>query len=198
MFTDTTDFLKLLSKHLVKISIAGLFIGLFYRYDALVALILLLKLARKIYNYGYLQQNYLVLIGMLLTGVVGISAEHWGVSNGYWQYHGIEQTLPYWLPFAWMLAFCFLYQVEKEAFALLTNNSFKQKLSLTIFIVSFFPVLGEIITIALGVWTYYWPYKIFGVPLLAILCLTVLHLSINLLLTWINIKFKLKDNVLIL
>ena len=49
------------------------------------------------------------------------------------------------------------------------------------FVSATLPTWGEIITIYLGVWTYHWPYKFMGVPLLAIILLMVFHMSIFML-----------------
>ena len=57
------------------------------------------------------------------------------------------------------------------------------------------PALGEMITIYLGVWTYYWEYQILGVPLLALACLVTFHMSIYLVLAVLCRSFKIKDPV---
>lgn len=194
MFTNINEFLKVLLKATIQITISGIIIGLFHKYDIIIALLLALRLIYGIYKRSYLKQP-LILMGIILTGVGGIIGEYWGVSNTFWEYHNINHKLPYWLPFAWMLAFCFLYKLEEESFALLKNKTFTNKAILTLFFVFFYPAYGEVITIALGVWTYYWPYQILGVPLYAFLCLIFLHSSINLLLVWINKKYNFKNDV---
>ena len=41
-------------------------------------------------------KNWMLLIGMILSGAAGVIAEHWGVRNGYWEYHEVAQKLPLW------------------------------------------------------------------------------------------------------
>lgn len=195
MFIDTNKFVKLLLSHIIKITVAGLFIGFLHKYDIFVACVLATKLVQKVYKEVFLGKKHLYLLGIILTLVTGISGEYFGVSNGYWAYHDVPRDFPFWLPFAWMLAFCFLYRLEEQTFLLLKNKNFTNKLFLTILLVSFFPAYGEIITIALGVWTYYWPYQILGVPLYAVSCLVFLHLFVDAILVWVNKKFNMNDDV---
>ena len=58
-----------------------------------------------------------------------------------------------------------------------------------------FPAFGEMITIKLGVWTYYVPYQLFGVPFFAILVLPIVHICINLTLFKICKKRNIEDIV---
>jgi len=107
------------------------------------------------------------------------ASEIWGVTNNFWEYHDVDNKLPLWLPFGWMLAFTFLYKIERDVFATIKQPSFKQKVIISSLLVVIYPAIGEAITINFGVWTYYWPYKIFGVPAFAFLCLLTLHSIIN-------------------
>lgn len=195
MFTNTPAFTKVLLKATAKIIIGGLFIGFLHEYDWLVALVLFAKILYEVYFRVLKNKNYLFLIGIILTCIAGLIGEHWGVSNRYWEYHNVARNLPLWLPFAWMLAFYFLYKLELETIRLLKNKSLKNKLILTIVYVIFFPAFGEIITIKTGVWTYYWPYQLFGVPLYAVICLVFVHMLVNLVLVWANKKYHWKDEV---
>ena len=195
MFTNTLAFTKVLLKATAKITIGGFLIGFLHQYDWLVALILFAKIAYEVFKRVYKNKNYLFLFGVTLTCIAGLIGEHWGVSNGFWKYHDVTRKLPLWLPFAWMLAFYFLYKLELETFTLLKSKSLKNKLFLTILFVIFFPAFGEIITIKTGVWTYYWPYQIFGVPLYAILCLVFVHMIVNFVLAWANKKYNWNDEV---
>lgn len=135
---------------------------------------------------------------MVITGCCGVIAEKWGISNSYWEYHNLEgeRDFPYWLPFAWALSFAFIYRVERTIIEIHNIKSFKSKLILASLIAITFPVIGEIITINLGVWTYNWPAQVFGVPVYAILSLVFLHTAINLLMVLICKKMKIKDPVL--
>lgn len=186
-----------LFKSFVKICLAGLFIGYFHVYDRWIALALFIKVIHSLYSLGFKnnQKNWIVLIGMLATGLLGILSEIWGVHNQYWTYHDVSNNLPMWLPFAWMLAFSFIYKTEKELFLTMENPSFKQKAIITALLALFFPAFGEVITINLGVWTYSWSYQILGVPLYAILCLVLLHLFINYSLYLLCKKTSIKDVV---
>ena len=89
-------------KALAKLIIAGVLIGLLKQYDLIIAILLGLKIIHNIYKeiIKPKKKNWLLLIGMLLTGFGGIVGETWGVTNGYWKYHEVTRALPLWLPFA--------------------------------------------------------------------------------------------------
>lgn len=144
-------------------------------------------------------KNWILLAGMIITGILGICAEIWGVTNGFWEYHDLSNNrqLPYWLPFAWMFAFRFIYKLESDLIVSLQLKNMSHKTWLAIFITAFFPAYGEVITINLGVWTYSWPYQFLGVPLYAVICLVALHMGINFILSiWVK-KKKINDPVFI-
>lgn len=195
--TDQKNFLKEILKALAKLTIAGVLIGLLKEYDLILAILLLLKILHVIYKNIYKAgpKNWILLIGMLLTGVGGILAEHWGVSNGYWEYHEVSRDLPLWLPFAWALAFYFLYRIEVGLIKNIQHKTIKNKLIIAIALSLIIPAVGEMITINLGVWTYYWDYQILGVPLLAFACLLAFHMFIYLLLYTVCKKYKINDLV---
>ena len=132
---------------------------------------------------------------MLLTGFGGIVGETWGVTNNYWEYHEVTRELPLWLPFAWMLAFHYLYKLERNLIPLLENQSQQSKIILAVILALILPAFGEIITIYLGVWTYYWPYQILGVPLYAFACLVFVHMLVYTILHFICNKYKINDVV---
>ena len=184
-------------KALVKLGIAGVLIGVLKSYDWIVAILLLLKILHVIYVniLKSTNKNWILLIGMLLSGVGGILAEHWGVSNGYWTYHEVSRALPLWLPFAWMLAFYFLYRIEVGLIQHLQHKTTQNKLIIAIWLSLIVPAVGEMITINLGVWTYDWPYQILGVPLLAFGCLVAFHMVIYLILSAVCKKYKVDDLV---
>ena len=98
---NTGAFFKEIYETLAKLTIAGVFIGLFKSYDVWVAVVLLLKILNVLYTTVVTSpsKNWMLLIGMILSGAAGVIAEHWGVQNGYWEYHEVAQTLPQWLPF---------------------------------------------------------------------------------------------------
>ena len=198
MITNKKLFLKETLKALLKLIIAGIFIGLLKEYDAIIAGILVLKIVSNIYKeiiQPKTNKNWLLLIGMLLTGFGGIVGETWGVANGYWEYHEVTRELPLWLPFAWMLAFHYLYKLERNLIPLLKEKTQKNKILLAILLALILPAFGEVITIYLGVWTYYWPYQLFGVPLYAFICLVFVHMLVYTLLHFTCKKYKINDVV---
>ena len=186
-----------LLKATVKITIAGLIIGLFHEYVIAITVLLGLKVIHSIYDLGFKngQKNWMVPIGMFVTGIIGVISEDILVDMNFWEYHDISQKLPYWLLFAWMLAFSFIYKLEKEVFDYLKVNSLLNKIIFTFFIVLIFPAFGEVITIYLGVWTYYLPYQILGVPLFAFACLLTVHMLVNGVLYSICKTRKINDPV---
>lgn len=198
MIADKRLFFRELFNGVFKISVAGLLIGFLKSHDILIAILLGLKVLFNIY-FNIIKpkefKNWILLVGMIITGIGGLIGETWGVRNGYWTYHNVERILPMWLPFAWMLAFYFLYKLESKLILTLSNPSFKNKIILAFFIALVFPALGEMITIELGVWTYYWPYQILGVPVYAFACLVGLHMFIYFLLHILCKSLKIKDTV---
>jgi hypothetical protein len=140
-------------------------------------------------------KNWILLLGMLLTGMGGIMAEQWGVSNQYWEYHKVARELPLWLPFAWALAFYFLYRVEVGLIENIKQKTLQNKLFIAIVLSLIIPAVGEMITINLGVWTYYWQYQILGVPLLAFACLLGFHMLVYLILHLLCKTLKINDLV---
>ncbi|QOD61717.1 hypothetical protein H9I45_04505 [Polaribacter haliotis] len=198
MITHKKQFSLEILKALIKLIIAGVLIGLLKQYDAIIAGILILKIIHNIYKEVIKPEsnkNWLLVVGMLLTGFGGIVGETWGVTNGYWEYHEVTRELPLWLPFAWMLAFHYLYKLERNLIPLLKNQSHKNKIILAILLALILPAFGEVITIYLGVWTYYWPYQLFGVPLYAFICLVFVHMLVYTILHFVCKKYKINDVV---
>lgn len=198
MITNKKEFTKEIIKALLKLIVAGVVIGLLKQHDLIIAIILLLKIFHNIYveiKKPKTNKNWLLLVGMFLTGFGGIVGETWGVSNNYWEYHEVSRELPLWLPFAWMLAFHYLYKVERNLIPFLKKSTQKNKIVLAVILALILPAFGEIITIKLGVWTYYWPYQIFGVPLYAFLCLVFVHMLVYSILHVVCKKYNIKDVV---
>ncbi|WP_299063754.1 hypothetical protein [uncultured Polaribacter sp.] len=198
MITNKKKFFLETLKALIKLIIAGILIGVLKQYDAIIAVLLIVKITHNIYK-EIIQpkdnKNWLLLVGMLLTGFGGIVGETWGVANGYWKYHQVTRELPLWLPFAWMLAFHYLYKLERNLIPLLKVASQKNKIILAIILALILPAFGEVITIYLGVWTYYWPYQLFGVPLYAFICLVFVHMLVYTILHFVCKKYKIEDIV---
>ncbi len=192
-------FYKELVKSIIKLVLAGIVIGLSHTYDLIIALVLVLLIVFYFYKNFTKKDDFnkTVVIGMITTGILGILVEYWGVSNKYWLYHNLSngRSFPFWLPFAWMLAFLFLYMIEVKMMQLLVKKSWRNKFLILFLVATIFPVLGEIITINLGVWTYYWPYQFVGIPLFAVLGLLTLHMFVNLLLVIYCHKFKINDPI---
>ena len=186
-----------IAKFLFKLSLAALFIGVFKSYDLIIAIclmaVLIYDFKKNIFKRNKTQ--WLLFIGIIITGVIGVTAEFWGVSNGYWAYHGIEGDFPLWLPMAWMLSFRALYHFEKRLFIAIPNLNTQTKWGITLMIAFIIPALGEMITIALGVWTYYWPYQILGIPVIVFFLLTILHLFVFQLLRLLSQKYGWDDLV---
>ena len=195
--TNSKGFLIEIIKAILKLTVAGFVIGYLKSYDLIIAIILLLKIVHVIYINLWKphQKNWILLIGMLLTGFGGIIGEYWGVSNHYWEYHDVSRELPLWLPFAWMLAFYFLYRIESGLIQHIQHKTIGNKLIIAFWLSLIIPAFGEVITINLGVWTYYWPYQLFGVPLYAFLCLVFVHMLVYTLLYFLCKKYKIKDIV---
>jgi hypothetical protein len=197
MIQDKGKFWKEILKATVKITLAGILIGYLHEYDTVVALILLLKAIHSIYDLGFKngEKNWIVPIGMVITGIIGIGSEYIGVTYNHWEYHDIGNHLPHWLVLAWMLSFSFIYKIERGIFESLANKSIQNKIIWAMFVAFLFPVFGEVITIHLGVWTYHIPYQFLGIPFLVYGGLPLIHLFINGMLFYINKKYKIKDPV---
>ncbi|MGK0412972.1 MAG: hypothetical protein ACJA1B_001174 [Polaribacter sp.] len=198
MIHNQKQFFVEITKAILKLTLAGILIGILKAYDVVIAVLLILKIIHNIYKEIIKpkeHKNWLLLIGMLLTGFGGIVGETWGVTNGYWEYHEVSRELPLWLPFAWMLAFHYLYKLERNLIPLLKIQTQKNKIILALILSLILPAFGEVITIYLGVWTYYWPYQLLGVPLYAFICLVFVHMLVYTILHLICKKYKINDIV---
>jgi len=190
-----------LLKALLHLFVGAAVLGVIHQYDT-VSAGLLLFVAMIVYWSTYAKQPSaqraaLLLAGGFATGLFGVMAEYWGISFGHWVYHDLadERTFARWLPFAWMIAFIFLYRVEESLIRHLKIRSLKEKLILVAVLSAVLPTCGEIVAINFGVWTYAWDYQLLGVPLLAIILLMVFHTSIFLALTLVCRRYEIEDNV---
>jgi hypothetical protein len=115
------------------------------------------------------------------TGVIGYLTESWGTMHGHWTYNHLPpgQTVPEWVPIAWSLAAVLLRRLDLQL--LDARISAARRLQVAYACGVLLPLLGESICIASGVWTYHWPLKILGVPLLALLLIAYAHLTFTLM-----------------
>jgi len=182
---------------LIVLVVAGVTIHLFQDRDFVMMLILLFFTIIQFYRRRKSPSLKLYYIGFFMTAIGGILAENWGIYNGLWEYHDLPdgRTFPYWLPFAWGLAFTFIYKFEAFFIEQLNIKKFQSKILLTTLCAMFLPLIGEIVTVQLGVWTYYGPLQFFGVPLYAVILLVLFHTTTYLLMIKINQKLNLPDPV---
>jgi len=197
--TSRTETCKIFAKNIIKLTLAGFLIGFLHSYDfwigLLLAFYLIYSLAKRWMRNA--EDKMVFLTGTLMGGVLGVCCELWGIHFGYWEYHDLsfDRSFPYWLPFAWALAFTYIYQLEKDLFSSFNISKTSTKILLSIIVAMTFPTYGEIITINLGVWTYNWPLQVFGVPLLAIFLLVIFHTGVNFLMVMICKQFGWKNSV---
>jgi len=185
MFTSTSKAIIEFLKAAAKVTIAGVAIGLLKEYPYWIAGITFLKIAHVVYVSVIkpkVDRNWILVTGMFLTGGLGILAEYWGVSQSYWEYHYIDSTLPAWLPFAWMMAFYILYTLEHHLVPYLKNPSLTNRVVLMIVLTLVIPAFGEMVAINMDVWSYSWPYQLFGVPVYAFIALVIIHMFVYLIL----------------
>ena len=186
------------AKASAKLVVAGFIIGLLHRHDGIIAGILISYIAWKwrseLMPKGKL--HAILFSGMVCTGILGSLAELWGIHHGHWVYHDLSEgrSFPYWLPLAWALSFYYMYRLERTLLADQTPPLFI-KFSIFLLVALIFPVIGEIVTIALGVWDYRWPYQFCGVPLIAMVYLIGLHMSVNAIFMLLCYIFHIHDPV---
>src|SRR5690554_5057424 len=184
-------------KRLFMLLLAGVLIHVLQDRDLWLMLVLAVFTVYNFSRKGKSGITKIYFIGFLISAVGGVLAETWGISNGLWEYHDLPdgRTFPYWLPFAWGLAFSFIYSFESYFVRVLQIESLKDKLYLTLIVSLILPVFGEIVTVNLGVWTYYGNYQILGIPLYAMALLVLFHTGTFLLLGFINSYLKTQDPV---
>ncbi|WGH76360.1 hypothetical protein P8625_04125 [Tenacibaculum tangerinum] len=189
---------KILMLYAIKVVIAGIIIGLLHEYQLLLVVILTARIIYRIYNFKKhkVDNINIIITGMLITGVIGVTIEYFGTKYGYWEYHDINSQLPHYLLLVWMLAFSFMYNLERKVFIASESVTRKQKLYLVLFAVIVYPSLGEIASINLGVWTYYFPYKFFGITPHTIVAIAFVHMVINYAMGQYLKKKNIKDIVL--
>lgn len=190
-------------KSLFVLIVGGGVIGILHEYDVLVALILSVVLIYKFRQESKINpssyKTKLLFFGMLIQLTLGMSIELWGVSNDYWAYHDLSngRIIPIWLPIAWANTFVYFYRLERELFQNVPDLTIRSKMTILLAIYAVLPAFGEMITINLGVWTYFIGYQLFGVPLVAILALTGVHLLAFLAFRSVLKKLQISDPVFV-
>lgn len=188
---------KLIAFYLFKVIVAGIIIGLLYKQQMVVLILLGLRIIYRLSKYKYQKQDVEIpFVGMILTGIVGTTIEYFGTKHGIWEYHDIDTQLPLYLFFVWMQAFTFMYNIEVGMIKNLPHLTAKQKMLVVLGVVILFPTVGEIMTIYFGVWTYYVPLKFLGVSPYTILAIAVTHLIINYIMT-LYCKARNKENIVL-
>jgi len=173
--------LLILLRPFTSLLIVGSIIGCFHKYDFLLLIFLFGIFTYRFYKDTKINPEknkaYILLAGTIISSILGICAEVWGIENGYWTYYNLSDNrqFPYWLPLAWGLTFMFFYRIEENILRIMQIDTLKSKIIMLVALSAILPTFGEIITIHLGVWSYTWPYQIFGVPILAIFLLVVFH-----------------------
>lgn len=201
MTPNPTSLWQILARAFIQLFVAGAFIGSLHQYDTTLAA-LLFVMTFLFYKRSYdrkpsIQRAIVLLSGALLTGLIGVLGEHWGIDRAHWVYHDLAdgRSFARWLPFAWILAFVYLYNVEERLIRHFNISNLKQKIVLIITISATLPTLGEIFAIYFGVWSYRWDYQLLGVPLLAILLLVAIHTTVFVVLTIFCRKYQINDTV---
>jgi len=124
---------------------------------------------------------------LITFGTIGFLTESWGTLNGHWTYHYLPegQTVPTWVPIAWAIASVLLCKSEdhlmKSQSKLVQGHGLRRRIGLVYLLGMALPLTGESICIAQGVWEYHWPFKVLGVPLLALMLISYAHLVFSLI-----------------
>jgi len=188
-------------RSLISLSLGGVLIGLLHDRDMILTgvlfVLLIYKLIKEISIEKTPHKATILITGTLISALLGVAGEVWGIQNDYWTYHDLSggRAFPYWLPIAWAFTFVYFYRFEKVIFTCFQLNSLKEKLVVIALIYTIFPALGEVITINMGVWTYSWGIQVFGVPLLAIFLLVFIHSVIFALFTYVIKKKNIANPV---
>ena len=122
-------------------------------------------------------RDALLEVSLLITiAIIGYLTESWGTTNAYWTYAHVSpgHHVPVWVPVAWAAAGALLHRLDEASRD--AGRSLGAQLTLAYVYGAVLPLLGESICIAMGVWSYVWPWKILGVPVLALLLIAYAHL----------------------
>lgn len=127
MILDKKKFFIELIKATLKITLAGVIIGLLHKKPNILTFLLAVRAVHDIYNLSFKNgsKNWIIPLGMLITVIIGMLFEYFGVIYNLWEYHNINTILPYWLPIAWLLSFSFIYKIEKNLIQTLSLKTLK-------------------------------------------------------------------------
>lgn len=166
-------------------------IGIFFLALIIISLI-------RTYKKKNLEKSifWLSLFGISFTAIMGLIVEIWGTSNGYWTYFDIPKHIhvPFWVPFAWGLAYKAIYRVEQTLLQYF-DSPLQKWLFCVILPAMILPVLGEIFVIYFGTWNYSWQPQYLGMPLIAVILLCLFHVCIFLTMGKICQIYSIKDPV---
>jgi energy-coupling factor transporter transmembrane protein EcfT len=124
---------------------------------------------------------------LVTFGTIGFLTESWGTQNGHWTYHHLPpgQSVPMWVPVAWAIAAVLLDKTDEHLRKFLTGMRRPihplLRIGMMYLMGILLPLSGESICIALGVWEYHWPFKVLGVPVLALLLISYAHLVFSMI-----------------
>jgi hypothetical protein len=141
---------------------------------------------------------WLSVFGFILTLTAGTLIEIWGTSYGYWTYLNLPEhtTIPFWVPFAWGLAYRSLYRLERT---LLYHFKFETTIKRWVYCIILpaiiLPVIGEAFVIYYETWVYSWQPQIMGVPVLAVVLLGLFHVCVFLIMLKICRIYSINDPV---
>lgn len=191
------EFALLLFLMLIMASIISYFKAYHYHVGFVLLIYMLISLFR---SYNKVGENksvfWLSLFGVFFTAITGSIVEKWGTHNGVWIYLDVPKNveIPFWVPFAWGLAYKVLYRVERN-FIQHFSSPTKKWFFCVILPALVLPAIGEVFVIYFGTWKYTWQPQYFGLPPIAIISLCVFHVGIVITMCKICQKFSIHDPV---
>ena len=170
----------------ISLTIAGAFLVSWLKSSqALLALLLGVVLIIHLLRVAYRMRRWQAVVResfhLVTFGTIGFLTESWGTHNEHWTYYHLPegQNVPIWVPLAWAIAALLLGKSEEALQAWQAQKKppihGTQQLASFYFLGMLLPLIGESICIAFGVWEYHWPFKILGVPLLALVLIAYAH-----------------------
>lgn len=178
-------------------SIISYFKSYHYYLGALLLLLITKSLFRSYKKAGTNKAVFwLSVFGVIFTAIAGLIVEKWGTYNGYWTYLDIPENIdiPFWVPFAWGLAYKALYRVERSLIPYF-SSPIKKWVFCVMFPALILPVIGEVFVIYFGTWNYTWQPQYFGMPPIAVFLLCLFHVGIVITMCKICQKYSIIDPV---